>query len=169
MGDCSLPLMTGFIRTHSWWKETRRHRMTLTKAFVLLLALKSCTLPKSDELLLLSRCCKTLNNFTSSKDRNWFWREWEKEEWTDLIYYTGLLTSKSQLYPTNANSPYLISPMENLNIMFLFMGKKVLRLKRNKEIIKELVWNGNHVRCRTAGSLSQEYPRRHSPEATYLC
>ena len=56
-----------------------------------------------------------------------------------------------------------------LNIMFLFMGKKVLRLKRNKEIIKELVWNGNHVRCRTAGSLSQEYPRRHSPEATYFC
>ena len=72
--------------------------------FVLLLALKSCTLLMSLVLLLLSGCYKTINSFTPDRDKDLFLREWEKNKWEGkkCCILQWLLTSKSQLYTTSA-------------------------------------------------------------------
>ena len=90
------------------------------KPFVLLLALKSCTLLMSLVLLLLSGCYKTINSFNPNRVKNLLLRELEKNkiEGNKFCILQWFLTSKISFKKPMLIS-YLLSPMNNLNIMFM--------------------------------------------------
>ena len=121
---CTFPIEDGFytlIHTQMLEGDQEVLDNCHLKPFVLLLAPKSYTFQMSLVLLLLSGCYKTMNSFTPNRDKNLLLREWEKNKMggTNLVYYSGFWLPNLSFIQPVLISPYLISPMNNLNIMFM--------------------------------------------------
>jgi len=140
------------------------------KPFVLLLALKSCTLLMSLVLLLLSGCYKTINSFTPDRDKILLLREWEKNKMggNKSCILQWLLTSKSQLYTTSAYFS-IFKFWKCLFLPCLWNNKFEINFKKKKKKVrtKKVIWNWKHVAQEYSCGLKNisEY---FSPEVTYF-
>ena len=129
------------------------------KPFVLLLALKSCTLLMSLVLLLLSGCYKTINSFTPYRDKILLLKECEKNKMggNKSCILQWLLTSKSQLYTISAYFS-IFKFWKCLFLPCLWNNKFEINLKKKEEEGKN---QESYMKLKTCGSRillwAQEY------------